>query len=122
MANRYRGEIEAEIGGRMRRLRLTLGALADLEAAFTADDMTDLARRFAGGRLRARDAARVIAAGLTGAGEPTTEEEAAAMASPEGARGYADIVVRLMLATFGAPAEGGPSPGEGGAGPFPGRG
>ena len=38
MANRHRGEIEAEIGGVRRRLVLTLGALAELEDAFGADD------------------------------------------------------------------------------------
>ena len=36
MANKHRGEIEAEIGGARRRLVLTLGALAELEAAFGA--------------------------------------------------------------------------------------
>ncbi|MFY9734679.1 MAG: GTA-gp10 family protein, partial [Rhodoplanes sp.] len=39
MPNRHRGEIEAEIGGTPRRLVLTLGALAELEAAFGADDL-----------------------------------------------------------------------------------
>jgi len=37
MANRHRGEIEAEIGGVRRRLVLTLGALAELEDAFGAE-------------------------------------------------------------------------------------
>lgn len=31
MANRHRGEIEAELGGKKRTLCLTLGALAELE-------------------------------------------------------------------------------------------
>ncbi|WP_165645242.1 gene transfer agent family protein, partial [Oharaeibacter diazotrophicus] len=66
MANPYRGDVAAEIGGRRRTLRLTLGALAELEAAFGADDLGDLARVFAAGKLRARDAVRVIAAGLRG--------------------------------------------------------
>ncbi len=39
MPNLHRGEIEAEIGGARRRLVLTLGALAELEAAFGADDL-----------------------------------------------------------------------------------
>jgi|SRR5947199_2998025 hypothetical protein len=45
MPNLHRGEIEAEIGGTRRRLVLTLGALAELEAAFGADDLTALAER-----------------------------------------------------------------------------
>jgi hypothetical protein len=55
MPNKHRGEIEAEIGGARRRLVLTLGALAELEAAFGADDLVALAERFGGGRLKARD-------------------------------------------------------------------
>jgi hypothetical protein len=108
MANRHRGEIEADIGGATRRLRLTLGALADLESAFGADDMVDLARRFSGGTLRARDALRVIAAGLRGGGLPVTDDEVAAMPAPGGAAGYADIVVRLIAATFGGDGEAAP--------------
>jgi hypothetical protein len=43
MPNLHRGEIEVEIGGVRRRLVLTLGALAELEAAFGAEDLTALA-------------------------------------------------------------------------------
>ncbi|MGA7428678.1 MAG: gene transfer agent family protein, partial [Rhodoplanes sp.] len=64
MPNRHRGEIEAEIGGTPRRLVLTLGALAELEAAFGADDLVALAERIGGGRLKARDLVRIIGAGL----------------------------------------------------------
>ncbi len=46
MPNQHRGEIEAEIGGARRCLVLTLGALAELEAAFGADDLVALAERF----------------------------------------------------------------------------
>ena len=54
MPNIHRGEIEAELGGRRRTLVLTLGALAELEAAFGADDLVALAERFGTGRMRAR--------------------------------------------------------------------
>ncbi len=43
MANTYRGEIAAEIGGKRRTLVLTLGALAELESAFGASDLMALA-------------------------------------------------------------------------------
>jgi len=68
MANRHRGEIEAEIGGARRRLVLTLGALAELEAAFGAEDLVALAERFGTGRLKARDLVRIIGAGLMRSG------------------------------------------------------
>lgn len=115
MANRHRGEIDAEIGGRRRTLCLTLGALAELEDRFGAADLGALADRFAGGRLRAADAAAVIAAGLRGAGEAVSEADVAMMPAAGGAAGYAAIVVRLLQATFGIAApdgEGGTAPGE----------
>ena len=77
MANIHRGEIEAEIGGARRRLVLTLGALAELEAAFGADDLVALAERFGSGRLKARDLTRIIGAGLRGAGESVSDDEVA---------------------------------------------
>lgn len=102
MVNRYRGEIEVELGGRKRVLVLTLGALAELEAAFGADDMVALAERFGAGRMKARDLVRIIAAGLRGAGEGVTDDEVAAMTVPDGAQGYVRIAADLIAATFGS--------------------
>ena len=100
MANRYRGEIDADIGGKQRRLVLTLGALAELEAAFSASDLSALAERFGTGRLSARDLLRIIAAGLRGAGEPVSDDEVAAMAIDGGAAGYVRVAAALITATF----------------------
>ncbi|MBX6426733.1 MAG: gene transfer agent family protein [Variibacter sp.] len=106
MPNLHRGEIEAEIGGARRRLVLTLGALAELEAAFGADDLVALAERFGRGRLSARDLVRIIGAGLRGAGEAVTDEEVARMEVAGGAAGYVRIAAALVAATFGAEEEG----------------
>jgi hypothetical protein len=100
MPNKYRGEIEAEFGGRRRTLVLTLGALAELESAFGADDLVALAERFGTGRLSARDLVRIIAAGLRGAGEAVSDDEVAAMSVPGGAPGYVRIAADLIAATF----------------------
>ena len=105
MANARRGEIEAVIDGRSRRLVLTLGALAELEHAFGVDDLVALAERFASGRLSALDLIRVVGAGLRGAGEAVDDEAVAAMTAEGGAAGFADIAARLIVATFGAPSE-----------------
>jgi len=104
MANRYRGEIEAEIGGRRRTLVLTLGALAELETALGADDLIALSERFASGRLKARDLVAVIGAGLRGAGEAVADEEVARMPVAGGAAGYVRIAAELIAATFGEAA------------------
>ena len=101
MANRHRGEIDAEIGGSRRRLVLTLGALAELEDAFGAEDLVALTERFGAGRLKARDLTRIIGAGLRGAGAEVTDDEVAAMAVDGGAQGYVGIAAELIQATFG---------------------
>lgn len=118
MTNRHRGEIAATLGGRPRRLVLTLASLAELEAHFEAADLVELADRFASGRLAARDLAAVIGAGLRGAGETITDAEAAGLAVEGGAGAYARIVSELLTATFGAPTPA-DSPQSGApAGPF----
>ena len=85
-------------------LCLTLGALAELEAAFGHEDMLALAERFQSGRLSARDAVRIIGAGLRGAGHDIADEAVAAMQADGGAAGFVDIVARLLAATFGGAA------------------
>jgi hypothetical protein len=104
MANRHRGEIEAVLGGERRTLVLTLGALAELEDAFGGEDMLALAARFETGRISARDAIRVIGAGLRGAGAQVTDEEVRQMSAEGGAAGYVAIVADLLTATFGGGA------------------
>lgn len=122
MANGVRGEIEAELGGRRWTLCLTLGALAELETAFEADDLAGLAERLAAGRLSARDVIVLIGAGLRGGGADVSDAEVAAMAAPGGVPAYAAIVARLIGAAFGAGEGGGAvsaedEDGEGGANP-----
>lgn len=102
MANLHRGEIEALLDGRAHRLCLTLGALAELEAAFGDEDMLALAERFGRGRLSARDATRLIGAGLRGGGLDIADDIVTRMQADGGASGFVDIVSRLLAATFGS--------------------
>jgi hypothetical protein len=98
MPNPRRGEIEAVLDGTAFNLVLTLGALAELEHAFGDTDMLALAERFQAGRLSARDAQRIIGAGLRAAGHDIA---VALMGAEGGAAGFVDIVARLLAATFG---------------------
>ena len=100
MANRQRGEIEARLGGQTYTLCLTLGALADLESAYGQADLLALAERFEGGRISARDAIRILGAGLRGAGHSLNDEEVAALKIEGGAAGYVALVSELLKATF----------------------
>ncbi len=101
MPNHQRGEIEATLDGRVWTLCLTLGALAELEAALGEGDLMALARRFGEGKLAAGDAVRIIGAGLRGAGNEVTDEAVARMRAEGGAAGYVGIVGALLAATFG---------------------
>ena len=89
------------LDGRTWTLCLTLGALAELEAALDAHDLMGLARRFGEGKLAAADAIRVIGAGLRGAGNDVSDADVAAMRADGGATGYVAIVGALLAATFG---------------------
>jgi hypothetical protein len=101
MVNRLRGEVEAELDGRRFTLCLTLGALAELEAALGAGDLMGLARRFEAGQLSAADAIKVIGAGLRGGGNDVDDGTVARMRAPGGAAGFVAIVADLLGATFG---------------------
>ena len=106
MANRHRGEIEAELGCKTYVLCLTLGALAEIEDAYGGEDLIAIAERFERGKIGASDAIRVIGAGLRGAGNSVSNDEVAAMTVPGGAAGYLDIVIALLKATFAPPGSG----------------
>lgn len=101
-ANRRRGEVAAELDGKIYRLCLTLGALAELEEAFAVDDLGALVERFSRGRLSANDMIRIVGAGLRGAGNDIPDEEVGVMRSDDGVAGFAALVTDLLTTTFGA--------------------
>ena len=55
-------------------------------------------------QVSARDAIRVIGAGLRGGGTDLDDTHIARMRVDGGASGFVDIVARLLTATFGMPA------------------
>ena len=67
VANGARGEVVAGLAGAERRLCLTLGALAEIEAGLELDGLSGLAERMRA--LSARDLTVVLAALLRGGGE-----------------------------------------------------
>ena len=104
--NPYRGELEATLGGQPYRLRLTLGALAELETALGAESLPALLERFEQGRFSARDIIAVITAGLHGAGHTDiTQQQVAHMSHADGVHGMVQLVAKLLAATFPPPEE-----------------
>ena len=68
MANPYEGEVAVRIDGERHVMRLTLGALAELEAGMEADSLVALVERFEAGQFSTRDVLALIVAGLRGGG------------------------------------------------------
>lgn len=73
MANRRRGEVPLELGGRRYTLCLTLGALADLEDSLRAGDLAGLAGRLGAGRPRTGDLIALLGAALRGGGHDLSD-------------------------------------------------
>ncbi|MCA8882327.1 MAG: gene transfer agent family protein [Rhodobacteraceae bacterium] len=68
MANPWSGEVALTIDGQERALKLTLGALAELEADLETGSLLELVARFEEGRFSTRDVLSLIVAGLRGGG------------------------------------------------------
>lgn len=66
--NPYRGDVALVLDGEAQTMRLTLGALAELEDALGADSMLALVARFESGAFRAADLIALLLAGLRGGG------------------------------------------------------
>ena len=75
MANRHRGDVDLVLPGETLTLRLTLGALAEIEAAFGAPDLAALGERLARGKISAVDLIRLLAAAVRGGGRKLTDRE-----------------------------------------------
>jgi hypothetical protein len=105
MANPYRGEVELEVDGEIRRMRLTLGALAELEARLGSDSLFDMISRFETGAFRVRDLICLLTAGLNGAGWEITEADLLKCRIGGGPLAAAQAAARLLKLTFSLPGE-----------------
>jgi hypothetical protein len=101
--NPARGEVALVIDGRARRMRLTLGALAELEARLGAGSLVALAERFEQGTVSAEELIALLSAGLGGAGEPVDEEALRGAEIEGGAVGALKAGLALMAAAFAVP-------------------
>ena len=100
MANPERGEVALVVDGKPRVMRLTLGGLAELEAALGAGSLVELAERFEGGRASASDLLALLDAGLRGGGWPLGDETLASARIEGGAVGAMRAGLALLAATF----------------------
>ncbi|WP_417252942.1 gene transfer agent family protein [Celeribacter sp.] len=68
MANPFQGEVALTMNGERHVLKLTLGALAELEAGLETDTLVTLVTRFEEGKFSSADVLRIVVAGLRGGG------------------------------------------------------
>ena len=105
MANPWRGEVALVVDGEPRVMRLTLGALAELEARLESESLIELIARFETGGFRVRDLIALLVAGLNGGGWAVSEAELVARAIDGGPLAAAEAAARLLKLTFTVPGE-----------------
>ncbi|WP_317055018.1 gene transfer agent family protein [Roseovarius rhodophyticola] len=100
MANPYAGEVALVIDGTRHVLKLTLGALAELEAGLEADSLVALIKRFENGGFSTRDVLALIVAGLRGGGWTGTAEDLLSAEIEGGPVGAARAAAALLTRAF----------------------
>jgi hypothetical protein len=103
MANPYAGEVALVIDGERRVARLTLGALAELEAGLGAGTLVDLVERFEGRSFSSRDVMALIVAGLRGGGWQGRAEDLLCADIEGGPVGAARAAAELLARAFAVP-------------------
>ena len=106
MANPYAGEVAIVLDGRAHVAKLTLGALAELEAAVDAGSLVDLVERFEAGRFTTRDVLALIVAGLRGGGWQGTAADLLRADIGGGPVAAARAAAELLARAFALPGEG----------------
>lgn len=105
MANPYAGEVALWLDGKRHVLRLTLGALAELEAGMGADTLVGLVERFEGGQFSSRDVLALIVAGLRGGGWRGTADDLLTAEIRGGAVEAAKVAATLLARAFALPGQ-----------------
>jgi len=103
MANPFHGEVELGLEGRRYKLRLTLGALAELEEALQSESLMEMLQRFESGAFSAHDLLALLGAGVRGGGLEMADAELARMAIDGGAVAAAQAAARLLKLAFSVP-------------------
>lgn len=103
MANPYSGEVDVVLNGERRVAKLTLGALAELEAELGTGSLVDLVERFEAGRFATRDVLLLLVAGLRGGGWQGGAADLLTAEIEGGPVGAARIAAALLTRAFALP-------------------
>jgi hypothetical protein len=105
MANPYAGEVAILCDGTPHTAKLTLGALAELEASLETGSLMDLIERIETRRFSARDVLAILVAGLRGGGWQGTAADLARAEFTGGPMGAAKAAAQLLARAFALPEE-----------------
>lgn len=103
MANPWAGEVALTLEGERRLCKLTLGALAELEAALEAGSLIELVERFENGRFTTRDLLALLVAGLRGGGWEGSAEVLRTAEIGGGPVEAARVAAELLARAFALP-------------------
>lgn len=103
MANPYAGEVAVTLDGQRHVAKLTLGALAELEAALETGSLIDLVERFEAQRFSTRDVLALLVAGLRGGGWQGSAADLRTVEIGGGPLGAARVAAELLARAFALP-------------------
>lgn len=106
MANPWAGEVELVIDGQTRVLKLTLGALAELEAELQVESLVALVERFESGACSSRDILALIVAGLRGGGATVSASDLLRADFAGGPLAAAKAAAEMLARAFVVPGQG----------------
>ena len=106
MANPFAGEVGVTLDGVEHLAKLTLGALAELEATLEASSLIEIVERFEQGRFSSRDVLALIVAGLRGGGWSGTAQDLLRVEIQGGPVAAAKAAAELLARAFAAPDQG----------------
>ena len=105
MANPWAGEAELVLNGEPHVLKLTLGALAELEDNLQSDTLVELVQRFESGAFSSRDVLALIVAGLRGGGWQGRASDLVAAEIGGGPLEAARVAAQLLARAFSVPGD-----------------
>lgn len=105
MVNPWAGEVALVVDGQRRVLKLTLGALAELEQELGAGSLVELVQRFEGGAYSSGDVLALIVAGLRGGGADVTRADILRAEIEGGPMAAARAAAELLARAFMVPGE-----------------
>ena len=103
MENPWAGEVRLVIDGQAHVLKLTLGALAELEVGLETGGLADLVERFERGGFASRDVLALLVAGLRGGGWQGTARDLLQAEIEGGPMAGAKAAAQLLVRAFQIP-------------------